>query len=99
MKSLESLAWLQAWYKTQSNGVWEHSYGIKIDTIDNPGWNIVIDLKGTPLQGVYFEIELIERSKNDWVSYKITDDQFIGYGGPENLGELIDLFKEIYEKQ
>ena len=29
---------LQKWYKSQCNGDWEHSFGIKIETLDNPGW-------------------------------------------------------------
>ncbi|GHB54781.1 hypothetical protein GCM10010331_48120 [Streptomyces xanthochromogenes] len=29
---------LQSWYSAQCNGDWEHEWGIKIDTLDNPGW-------------------------------------------------------------
>jgi hypothetical protein len=29
---------LQVWYGAQCNGSWEHTYGIKIETLDNPGW-------------------------------------------------------------
>ena len=38
---------LQDWYLAQCNGDWEHEFGIKIDTLDNPGWSVVIDLLGT----------------------------------------------------
>lgn len=31
--------WLQKWYKSQCDGDWEHEYGIKIETVDNPGWS------------------------------------------------------------
>lgn len=96
MNSQESLFWLQAWYKKQSNGVWEHSYGIKIDTIDNPGWKLIIDLKDTSLQGALVESKFIEKNENDWFSYKILNDQFVAYGGPENLVELINIFKEFF---
>jgi hypothetical protein len=30
------------WYTKQCNGDWEHSYGIRIDTIDNPGWSLTL---------------------------------------------------------
>src|ERR1700722_12742042 len=47
--------WLQRWYKIHCNGDWEHSYGIQIDTLDNPGWTITIDLQDTDLHIKNFE--------------------------------------------
>ena len=35
---------LQAWYAAQCNGKWEHTYGIAIGTLDNPGWSLSVDL-------------------------------------------------------
>lgn len=29
---------LERWYAAQCNGDWEHTYGITIETLDNPGW-------------------------------------------------------------
>ena len=95
----EPLLWLQGWYKDKTNSVWEHSYGIKIDTIDNPGWKLSVDLKGTLLEGVILENTSIERSDDDWIHYKVIDNQFVGYGGPENLSELITIFRGIYNKK
>jgi len=31
------LQFLQEWYLEQCNGDWEHEFGIKIETLDNPG--------------------------------------------------------------
>jgi hypothetical protein len=42
---------LQEWYAAMSDGDWEHELGISIETIDNPGWVVSIDLEGTPLEG------------------------------------------------
>lgn len=28
---------LCSWYSQKCNGDWEHSYGVSIDTLDNPG--------------------------------------------------------------
>ena len=39
--------WLQNWYCSNCDGGWEHSYGIKIQTLDNPGWHVEIDLMET----------------------------------------------------
>jgi len=41
------IEWLQKWYADHCDGDWEHEYGIVIETLDNPGWSIVIDLKNT----------------------------------------------------
>ena len=38
------LIWLQNWYDKQCDGDWEHTYGIQIGTMDNPGWSVKISL-------------------------------------------------------
>ena len=30
-------SWIEKWYANNCNGDWEHSYGITIETLDNPG--------------------------------------------------------------
>ncbi len=40
---------LEQWYLRQCDGEWEHSFGMRIETIDNPGWVIEVDLAGTRL--------------------------------------------------
>jgi len=78
-------AWLQAWYATQCNGEWEHEYGIKIDTLDNPGWSVTIDLKDTTLADRTYERQAIHRSAHEWVMTSVTDHQFSAACGPLNL--------------
>ena len=43
------LDWIANWYISQCDGRWEHFYGIKIDTLDNSGWGVEIDLSDTDL--------------------------------------------------
>lgn len=64
MNILESL---QTWYKAQCDGDWEHQNGLSIESLDNPGWLLTIDLKGTSLEGKLFEEIHIERNKDDWI--------------------------------
>ncbi|WP_143316933.1 Imm53 family immunity protein [Clostridium sp. HBUAS56017] len=45
---------LQDWYNRNCNGDWEHSYGVNIGTLDNPGWTVDIDLIGTSLENEKF---------------------------------------------
>lgn len=40
---------IQSWYISNCNGDWEHSFGVSIDTLDNPGWSVRIDLADTGL--------------------------------------------------
>lgn len=45
---------LQKWYLSQCNDDWEHTYGIQISNLDNPGWNLEVDLTDTYLENVPF---------------------------------------------
>jgi immunity protein 53 of polymorphic toxin system len=46
------IEFLQQWYAAHCDGGWEHQHGIKIGTLDNPGWRVTIDLTDTELQDV-----------------------------------------------
>ncbi len=52
--SADNLNWLSQWYLSQCDSDWEHSLGVKIDTLDNSGWTLK-NLTDTPLQGLPFE--------------------------------------------
>jgi len=51
----ETIEKIQDWYKINCNDDWEHRYGYKIETLDNPGWAIKIDLTDTALNNLEFE--------------------------------------------
>jgi len=89
---MDELKWLEKWYLKNCNGDWEHSYGIKISTLDNPGWSLDIDLVDTNLEPKYFDAIKIDRSENDWLHCRIVDGVFKGRGGVQNLTELIKVF-------
>jgi len=88
----ESLKWLQQWYWRHRNGDWERSYGVTIDSMDNPGWSLTINLQDTALQHRAFEAQSVQRGKYDWLECSVADGSFRGYCSPNNLGELIDVF-------
>jgi hypothetical protein len=52
---VEVLKWLENLYSSNCDGDWEHSYGIRIETLDNPGWAIRINLEDTVLEHKSFE--------------------------------------------
>ncbi len=95
MKENNVLKWLQDWYFSECNGDWEHSFGIKISTIDNPGWSVKIDLKETNLENMKVEHVLIENSEDDWYAYKIDNSKFESWGDPTKLEIMLEIFKNI----
>jgi hypothetical protein len=52
MNRLDNISWLEDWYEAQCNGDWDDGNGVKIDTLDNPGWMVTVDLNGTRYSGV-----------------------------------------------
>jgi len=76
----------------QTDGHWEHGHGIRIGTLDNPGWRLSIDLEETELKERPFAPVRIERTETDWVHCRVEARVFRGAGGPHNLRELIDQF-------
>ncbi|MFG2177529.1 immunity 53 family protein [Streptomyces abikoensis] len=85
--------WLQGWYIAQCNGDWEHEWGVKIDTLDNPGWTMRIDLKGTGLEDREYPRQQVSRSEDDWVCAWIAEKSFHAACGPGNLTEALSLFR------
>jgi hypothetical protein len=88
---------LQAWYAAQADGDWEHGHGIRISTLDNPGWSLSINVADTALEGRTFTPIQIDRTDTDWVRCSVDSDVFQGRGGPHNLRELISTFLEWAE--
>ncbi|GIM89818.1 immunity 53 family protein [Paractinoplanes toevensis] len=89
----DPLTWLQAWYATQCDGDWEHEYGVSIETLDNPGWFLKLDLRETPMDGLAFPAHEVRRSQNDWLIARVVDHRFEASCGPLNLGEALHQFR------
>lgn len=89
-----NLLWLQQWFFDQCDGDWEHMQQIKIDTVDNPGWYISINLVETNLENEIFNRIQIERTEADWLICRVEDHTFIGSGGVFNLDEIIEIFRD-----
>lgn len=70
---MNDITWLEAWYQQNCDGYWEHSYGIEIETLDNPGWHVKIDLSKTDYVNLKAE-ELKEDTDDDnWIRCSITN--------------------------
>ena len=58
---------LNEWYQSNCDGDWEHNFGVNIETLDNPGWIVKIDLYYTELEDKPFEEIEINNGDDDWL--------------------------------
>jgi Immunity protein 53 len=89
----DMLSWFQDWYVARCDGDWEHTWGIEIRTIDNPGWTVEIDLAETTQAAVVLARVKVERSTHDWLFYEVVDNKFKAACGPRNLAETLERFR------
>ena len=102
----DPLAWLMAWYLRQCDNDWEHSYGVEIGTLDNPGWSLKVELTDTPLNGRKFarvahgepadDLDEWRRVGSWWVA-EVKDGAFQAACGPLDLSAVISVFREWAE--
>jgi hypothetical protein len=88
---------IQEWYSNQCDGDWEHTWGIKIDTLDNPGWIVKIDLIETELQDTPFPtirkgMPDDQPSDTDWLCCSVKDNVFDGAGDQGKLEAILQAF-------
>lgn len=89
---MDAISRLCSWYERQAINDWHEDHGVRIATLDNPGWSLKVDLEGTFLQGRAFQDVQIDRSDDDWVRVRRNGDVFEAFGGPSNLNEMIESF-------
>ena len=91
---MSALVGLQSWYASHCDGEWEHSFGIRIETLDNPGWWLEIDLIDTDV--LHREFEPIRRGdplhEVRWLYCRVENAKFIGTGGSHCLEEMAMVF-------
>lgn len=94
---MEILNWIENWYLSNCEGDWEHTWGVKIETIDNPGWNVKIDFADTKLENLIIDYSLVEKAENDWYGFSVKNSLYNAAGDPKKLIFLLEKFKEIVE--
>ena len=93
---MDDLKFLENWFQENCNDDWEHSHGVNISTLDNPGWCVIVDLDGTPSENIVFETVKAERTEKDWIICKVENKKFIGVGGGGNLSEILEVLKKCF---
>lgn len=91
--AVDALTFLHTWYRAQCNGEWEHTYGVTIETLDNPGWMITIDLAGTALQDLAMGEVRQQEAQDDWMVCSVDHNQFHGAGDHTKLLAILDVFQ------
>lgn len=89
----ETIERIQNWYIINCNGEWEHNYGYQIETLDNPGWSVKIDLAETGLENLEFSREYQNPlDENDWFNINTEKKVLYMYCGPTNLKVVFNVF-------
>ncbi len=89
---MKAMSRLVGWFNSQCDGDWEHGNGIRISTLDNPGWMVEIALEGTSLEDREFAPVKIDRSEHDWLRCVVKANHFSVACGPLNLEEGLEHF-------
>ncbi|MGN7823341.1 immunity 53 family protein [Chitinophaga sp. 22536] len=92
---VDIINWISNWFLSQCDGDWEHENLIRIETTDNPGWAVTIDLTDTELDNLDIDVQILEISKDNWFLYKVKDKQFFGAGDLDKLHLILERFKEL----
>jgi hypothetical protein len=85
---------LQNWYESQCGKNWEDQFGVEIGTLDNPGWEVAIDLADTGLESKAFQEIKSLGDEKDWIRCWVEGKRFHGVGGPQKLEEILGIFLE-----
>lgn len=76
---------LNRWFATQCNGDWEHMNGVKIETTDNPGWWVRIEIDGTTSR------LLSGKGQRGKLSWEVEKANGVLHGYDEESGDLEGL--------
>ena len=93
------MSWLQQWFQSQCDGDWEHEFGITLQTVDNPGWYLTINLIGTELEGVSFQNIQEDKDDVNWYFCLVRNNVFEASCGPCNLDIILRIFRSWVEKR
>lgn len=87
-----TIAELERWFVEQCDGDWEHRAGITIESLDNPGWSVAINIEDTPVEDRAFETVNQLESEDEWLIAEVKDGYFTAHGGPRMLEKMLRLF-------
>ena len=78
-----ALVYLDEWFGKQCDRDWEHLNGIKLETTDNPGWWLEIDLDGTS------HYDLAVKMRNEVWEIEAMDRKLCAYADQAYLADML----------
>ena len=94
---MDNLSWLDQFFGSLTDGEWESEFGITIESVNNPGWMVRIDLDGTGLNPSTFRTVSDQRTEKNWIECKVEEGKWLGGGGIGNLDEVLSVFRAWVE--
>ncbi|MDX3661351.1 Imm53 family immunity protein [Streptomyces sp. ID05-26A] len=85
----------QRWYADQCDGDWEHEFGVRITTLDNPGWHVVADLVDTGLEGRVLTLTKVEPGEGRWVWASSDGERYESSCDQHSLDEALAGFRRF----
>jgi|HubBroStandDraft_1064217.scaffolds.fasta_scaffold273794_1 hypothetical protein len=89
----DNLEWLEDWYQSQCNGDWENSRGMRLESLNDPGWRLTIHLDGTSAANSRPQQLNLDTPCGEWINCSISEDRFQGSGDPRKLEQIIGIFR------
>ena len=86
------LEFLINWFAAHCDGDWEHDLGIRIETLDNPGWAIDVRIEDTELEGITTDWHRWEQGEESWLHWRSTGSTFEARCGVADLELALDAF-------
>lgn len=107
---MDPFEWLERWYREQCDGEWEHHYGITIETLDNPGWLVQVDLRGIEPAALAADrvLAVLGEPPSDengnlggpiWMKCDIESGKFVGAGDPTQLRAIVAQLRSFVEAE
>ncbi|MCH5674934.1 Imm53 family immunity protein [Streptomyces gilvus] len=86
------------WYRAQCDGDWEHEFGVRIVSLDNPGWSLEVDLVERTAEG-----RTMPRRRRDdggrWLVAWSDGEVFRASCDPVSLEAVLELFLEFVAQE
>ena len=99
MRARDALTWLQDWHAAQRHDC-RQGGRVRIATLDNPGWEVSIDLTDTNLaSGAFTEIDDHPPTRLDWFEARVSGNVYRADSGPLGLGRCLEEFRHWAQQE
>lgn len=84
--------WIERWYASHCDGVWEREKGIEIRSLDTPGWSLRFDVGEEAV--AWKPVKRDRDEQRDWLHAWLDDGVLNVACGPGALREAVELIRE-----